>query len=200
MGPVLPVRVPCGAAFLALAASLAAATAWVALRAALGLRPHALAHGAVLACFALSLGLRSAAGEPLPPVDPLPALLAGLRGSADALDAGYQRGYEQPEALAPALRGVAAPGFVLRGRRLLLRPRVLENASGPQLAPLPGDEPGCLYAAISPDRRTAWLTALSLDGVARLPSGRPALIEAHAGTHSLPGRDIRVPAYPGMKR
>ena len=28
---------------------------------------------------------------------------------------------------------------------------------------------------------------------------RPAVIEAHTGTHTLPGRDRLVPAYPGMR-
>jgi hypothetical protein len=196
---VLPWQVPWGGASLALAAALAASTACVAVRAALGRRPSVALHGAVLLSFALSLGLRCAAGEPRPPPDPLPALLGGLRGAAESLDAGYHGEYAPTERLSATLSSLPAPGFVRRGTRLPLRARILERAAGPQLLPVPGDEPGCIYAAVSTDRRTVWLTALSLDGIARLPSGAPALIEARSGTHSLPGRDARVPAYPGMR-
>jgi hypothetical protein len=196
---VLPWQVPWGAASLALAAALVVTTSCVAIRAVLGGRPRVALHGAVLVCFALSLALRSAAGEPRPPPDPLPALLGGLRATAETLDASYHDGYAPVDRLRETLRALPEPGFVRLGTRLPLRARILERAAGPQLLPLPGDAPGCIYAAFSADRRTVWLTALSLDGIARSPSGAPALIEARAGTHSLPGRDARVPAYPGMR-
>ena len=76
---------------------------------------------------------------------------------------------------------------------------MVENASGPQLTRLAGDAPGTIYLALSPDRTGAWLTALGLGAVLQLAPGRPALIELHSGTHSLPGRDPHVPAYPGMR-
>ena len=64
--------------------------------------------------------------------------------------------------------------------------------------PLPGDQPGTIYLALSQDRQTAWLTALTVDGVLKLPAGKPAMIEAHSGTHSLPGHDPALLAYPRM--
>jgi hypothetical protein len=76
---------------------------------------------------------------------------------------------------------------------------VLSGAEGPQLEPLPGDQPGTIYLSLSRDRQTAWLTALTLDGTLRLPARQPAVIEAHAGTHSLPGRDPALPAYPSTR-
>ena len=74
-----------------------------------------------------------------------------------------------------------------------------DTGEGPRIDPPVGDLPGTIYLEISTDRTAAWITALSLRGVLRLSSGKPALIEAHAGTHSLPGRDPLVPAYPGMR-
>jgi hypothetical protein len=68
-----------------------------------------------------------------------------------------------------------------------------------QTEALADDSPGTLYVALSKDRKSAWLTALSLRGVLKLPSGKPAQLELHAGTHSLPGRDPLVPLYPGMR-
>ena len=64
---------------------------------------------------------------------------------------------------------------------------------GAQRDPLPGDPPGTIYVCISADEQRAWLSALSLEGVL------PATLQARAGTHSAPGRDPLVPAYPGMR-
>jgi len=70
------------------------------------------------------------------------------------------------------------------------------NGVPARLDPLAEDPPGTLYVAISEDRQTAWLTALSLEDMLRLPSGEPAVIEAFRGTHTPPGTDLAVPVYP----
>ncbi|HEY4730916.1 MAG TPA: hypothetical protein VIH41_07295, partial [Myxococcales bacterium] len=59
---------------------------------------------------------------------------------------------------------------------------------------------GTIYLSLSRDRQTAWFTALTLDGVLQMSSGKPAIIEAQAGTHSLPGGDPALPAYPSTLR
>jgi hypothetical protein len=196
----LPWRVPFGAPQLVLALSIAFVTLVLATRAALGQKARVPLHAALLCLLALSFAARSIAAEPSPPADPLPALLRGLRSAAEALDQGYSRAYQpDPVPLDAAVAQLGPPGFVLHGRLLPLRARVLPDASGPQLTKLMGDAPGIIYVAIARDRKCAWLTALSLPGIAQLASGRPAVVEARGGTHSLPGRDPLVPAYPGMR-
>ncbi len=193
-------EVPFGAVALALSAFITAFTIWLALDAALGHRPRVPQHAAFLIVVALSFALRWAGGEPRPPRDPAPSLLEGMRAAAAGLDRTWSGRYA-PDAgqLNGALAQVASPGYRRLGRTLPLHARVLSASEGPQLEPLPGDEPATIYIAISRDRTTAWLTALGLQGILKSSSGKPALIEAHAGTHSLPGRDRLVPAYPGMR-
>jgi len=92
---------------------------------------------------------------------------------------------------------VAPTGFRRLGRNVPLRARILSGAEGARLDVLEGDLPGTIYVSISKDRQTAWLTAAAGGGaVLTISPGQPAVIEAHSGTHSLPGRDPLVPAYP----
>lgn len=198
--PTLPWQVPFGAAALGLSALVALATLWLASAVALGRRPRVPQHAAFLALLAACLALRAGTPEPSPPRDPSPSLLSGLRAAADELDRDF-RGSYAPDAgqIDGALAQIAPPGFRRLGRSIPLHARILPGAGGPQLEPLPGDEPGTIYLAVSKDRKTAWLTALTARGLLRTNSGKPALVEAHAGTHSLPGRDPLVPAYPGMR-
>jgi hypothetical protein len=196
--PVLPWRVPFGALLLLLAMAMAALTVALALRAALGLRARLSLHAALLALLALGIAARGFAGEPSPPPDPAPQLLSALRATADVLDANYQDRYSADAAqIDAALAHQPSPGFVQRGLLLPLRAQVIEGATGPQGEAIAA--PGTIYVALSPDRKTAWLTAQSLSAVQALPSGKLAVLEAHAGTHSLPGRDRLVPLYPGMR-
>ncbi len=193
----LPWEVPLGAWAVLLAVALAAFTLALSLRFALGLRARVPLHAAFLALFALCLALRGAAGEPEPPADPTAPLLDGLRTVAGELDRSYAGRYLVDEpSLNAALARLPRPGFRRRFRTLPLRVLVLGNASGPQLTALAGDEPGTLYVALAADGRRAWLSALTLQ------AGAPAVlrqtVQATAGTHSLPGRDALVPAYPGM--
>jgi hypothetical protein len=198
--PALPWQVPFGAAALGLAALVALVTLWLASAVALGRRPRVPQHAAFLALLAACLALRAGPPEPLPPRDPSPSLLAGLRAAADELDRDFSGAYA-PDAgrINGALAQIAPPGFRRLGRSIPLHARILSGAEGPQLEPLPGDEPGTIYASVSREGKTAWLTALSAGGLLRTSSGKPAIVEAHAGTHSLPGRDPLVPAYPGMR-
>ena len=198
----LPWDVPLGGiAFLcaALVALFALGLAWAA---GLGRRPRVSHHAAFLLLLAVCLAARAGAGEPRPPIDPAPSLLAGLRAAASALDAGYSGRYA-PQSADSVLAQLPPPGFRRLGRALPLRAHALLAASGARVDPIPGDEPGTLYLALSPDGTAAWLTAVTLrDGVPavlRTVSGKPAVIEAHAGTHSPPGRDPLVPEYPGMR-
>ena len=196
----LPWEVPLGGLALLLAALVALATLWLSAGAALGHRPRVPQHAAFLMLLALCLAARAWSGEPRPPADPAPALLEGLRTAAAVLDRGYHGAYALEVApLDAALAQVTAPGYRRLGRALPLHLRLLFPADGAQLDPLAGDEPGTLYLAASADRQSLWLTALALRRVLRLSPDQPALIEAHAGTHSLPGRDPHVPAYPGMR-
>ena len=198
--PALPWDVPLGGLALLLAALVAASTLWLAGSAALGRRPRVPQHAAFLLLLALCLAARAGSGEPLPPADPAPALLEGLRTAAAALDRDYLGAYvPDAAALDSSLANLPAPGYRRLGRTLPLHVRIIPSAAAAQLDPLPGDAPGTLYLALSADRKSVWLTALALRSVLRLASGRPALIESHAGTHSLPGRDPQVPAYPGMR-
>jgi len=193
-------EVPLGWAAFALGAVLALLTLWLALQAALGKRPRVPQHVAFLFVLGLSFAVRWAAADPRPPADPTPALLEGLRAAAAQLDKSYAGKYApDAEGLEAALSLLPPPGFRRLGRALRMHARVLPDAAGPQADLLAGDAPGTIYVALSTDRTAAWLTALSLQGILRLRSGKPALIEAHSGTHSLPGRDRLVPAYPGMR-
>jgi hypothetical protein len=192
---VLPAVVPAGAAFAVIACAAAAATLVLAVGAAARVRVGLFVHALLLTVCAAACGLRSTAEAPRPGPDPLPRLLEGLQAAAADLDAGTA----SQASLDRALAAVGDSPFVLRGQRLPLRAKVLANASGPQLAPLAVDEPGTIYVALAPDRHRAWLTALSLGGLARLPSGKIALVEQRGTAHTLPGRDPLIPAYPGMR-
>ena len=195
----LPWHVPLGGGAALLALALAAFTLALSLRFALGRRARVPLHAAFLALFALCLVLRVAAAEPAPPTDPTAPLFDGLRAVAVELDRGYAGRYQaDPAALDALLSRLPPPGFVRLFRALPLHLRALSNADGPQLTPLAGDEPGTLYLALAADGRRLWLSALTLQG------GEAAVlrqtVQATAGTHSLPGRDARVPAYPDLTR
>jgi hypothetical protein len=199
---VLPWRVPFGALQLILALGIALLTLLLAGRAALVRKPRMLLHAALLGLLASSFAVRSLAAEPRPPADPLPALLNGLRTAAEALDRSYAGAYAVDlELIDDALAQLPSPGFTRGGRLLPLHARrvfTLDTA-GPMLHRFSGDEPGAIEIVLSSDKKSAWLTALSLSGFVRLGNGRVAVIESHGGTHSLPGRDPLVPAYPGMR-
>jgi hypothetical protein len=189
-----------GALLVVSAALLAFLTLWLALQAALCRSSRAPLHLAFLLGVGICLALRSASGDPRPPADPTPGLLDGLRAAAEELDRGWTGQYAPDAArFSSSLAQVRPPAFRRHGRILPLQVRVLSGAEGPQLEPLPGDQPGTIYLSLSRDRQTAWLTALTLDGTLRLPARQPAVIEAHAGTHSLPGRDPALPAYPSTR-
>jgi hypothetical protein len=193
----LPWRVPFGALYLVLALSIALLTI---LLAAPQRRRALPLHAALLVLLAVSFAFRGLGNEPRPPADPLPALLNGLRTAAEALDRTYAGAYSPDlAAINAALAQVSPPGFVRLGRRLPLRAVEISAVHGPVLEPSGSSEPGTIYLALSEDRKSAWLTALANNGLARLGNGRAAVIEARGGTHSLPGRDPLVPAYPGMR-
>lgn len=194
--------VPLGWAAFLLAVAVALLTLWLALQAALARRPHVPQHVAFLFVLGFSFAVRWAAADPRPPADPVPSLMEGLRAAAEELDRSFADAgaYASDAAhLDAALSQLPPPGFRRLGRAVPLHAHVLLDASGPQADPLPGDRPATIYIAISRDRSTAWLTALGLGRIVQLRSGKPATVEAHAGTHSLPGRDHLVPAYPGMR-
>jgi hypothetical protein len=195
--PALAWDVPYGALLLACAVLVALFALALAAAAARLRNPPLPIHLALLLAIGICFALRSASGEPLPPRDPSPALLEGLRAAASELDRSY-RGLYAPDAgqFASALAGCRPPGFRRLGRAIPLHVRVLSGADGPQEEPLSDDLPGTIYLAISKDRQSAWLTALALDGVVRLPSGGPAVAVARQGTHSLPGGDPALPLYP----
>ena len=189
-----------GALLAASAALLAFLTLRLASQAALRRGPRAPLHLAFLLGVGICLALRSASGDPRPPPDPAPGLLEGLRAAAEELDRGWTGQYTPDAAqFSSSLAQVHPPAFRRHGRSLPLHVRVLSGAEGAQLELLPGDQPGTIYLSLSPDRQTAWLTTLTLDGILKMSSGNPAVIEAHAGTHSLPGRDPALPAYPRMR-
>ena len=199
-GPALPWEVSLGALALLCAALVAIFTLWLASDAALGRRPRVPQHAAFLLLLAICFAVRSWGGDPRPPRDPLPSLLDGLRAAANEIDRDFHGSYVADAGqLNSALAQVAPPGYRRLGRSIPLHARVLSGAEGPQLSAMPGDLPGTIYVAIAPDRKAAWITALGLRGILPLSSGKPALIEAHGGTHSQIGRDPLVPAYPGMR-
>lgn len=196
--PALAWDVPYGGLLLAccvLVGLFALGLAWAAARRR---TPPVPMHLAFLLAIGICLALRSASGNPRPPRDPGPALLEAMRAAAAELDRGY-RGRYAPDAgqFASVLAQSPSPGFRRLGRSLPLHARILSGAAGPQEEPLPGDQPGTLYVAISQDRQSAWLTALGLLDIVRLRSGSPAVASARRGTHSLPGGDAALPVYPG---
>jgi len=196
----LACEVPYGGLLTAAAAALVVFTLWLVSRAAVDRTPGLAVHVTFLLLVGVCLSLRSACGDTRPPPDPAPLLLEALGVAADELDESYTSIYA-PDAsrFTIALARVRPPPFRRFGRHLALHARILPGAGGAQLTPLPGDQPGTLYVAISPDRQSAWLTALSLNGSLNLPSGAPAIAEAHSGTHSSPGTDPALPSYPRKK-
>jgi hypothetical protein len=198
--PALTWEVPHGGPLLACATGLALFTLWLASQAALQRKPRAPVHIAFLLVVGICFALRSASGNPRPPADPAPALLEGLRVAADELDRGYAGQYAPDAAqFSSALAQLPTPAFRRFGQPIPIHVRVLSAADGPQLEPLPGDQPATLYVAVSRDRHTAWLTALTLDGTLTLPSGKPATIEARSGSHSRTAGDAALPAYPRVR-
>jgi hypothetical protein len=192
--------VPQGPLLLGCGALVAILTLWLASDVARNRRPRAPLHVALLLAVGICFAVRQAAGDPRPPRDPAPALLEALRVAGDELDRGYAGRYSPDAAqFASALAQVAPPGFRRLGRTIPLHARVLSGEDSAQLQPLEGDQPGTIYVAISNDRQSAWITALGAKGILRLASGSPAIVEAHAGTHGLPGADPLLPAYPGRK-
>lgn len=196
--PALAWDVPYGALLLGCAVLLALFTLGLASATALGRRPSPPLHLALLLAVGICLAVRSASGDPRPPRDPAPALLDGLRAAADELDRGY-RGLYAPDAgqFSSGLAQVAPPGFRRLGRPVPLHARILSGADGPQVEPLPEDQPGTIYVAISKDRQSAWLTALGLEGIVQLGPAKAAIAVARRGTHSLPGGDPALPVYRG---
>ena len=194
-------EVPYGALLLACAVALALFTLALAVRAATSRPPGTPIHVAFLLLVGICFALRSASGNPRPPDDPTPALLDAIRIAADELDGGWSGRYT-PEAaqFSASLATVPPPPFRRLGRPIPLQVRVLSGTSGPQLDGLVGDAPATIYLAVSADRQTAWITARALEGMLTLPSGQPAVAEAHAGTHALPGGDPALPAYPRTGR
>jgi hypothetical protein len=198
--PVLPWRVPFGAVQFVLAQGIALCTVWLASRAALGRPPRLKLHAALLVLLAAALGLRGNIAAPLPPADPLPALLAGLRTAASAVERGSDEA-----AIDADLARLDPPGFVRFGRRLPMRAAAFVTVDGDAGAILDElhanlfalDVPGTICIARS--GRHAFLTARTLDGFATLPDGKPAIVEVRGGAHSEPGRDPLLPAYPGMR-
>ena len=78
------------------------------------------------------------------------------------------------------MKELYARDVVLPGRfRTRTSDGVLSGAEGARVDALPGDQPATIYLSISKDRQSAWLTALTGGpAVLRLPSGRPAVVEA----------------------
>jgi hypothetical protein len=189
--PALPWTVPLGALQFVLAVAIASLTVVLTVRASLGAKPRLPLHGALLGLLGLAWFARHSAGEPSPPPDPAPQLLQAMTVAADALDASYRGSYPAKVPFAPA----RSP-YMFRGRPLGIEPLFLQQ-DWPQVATLAA--PGTLYVAISADRKSAWITAQALTAVQPLLSGKPAVLELHGGTHSLPGRDRLVPLYPGMR-
>ena len=194
--PVLPWPVPLGPAAALLALLIVGLTLAMAMHAVAGTRPRRCYHVALLLFLALALALRATSGELVPPADPAPRLIDGLRTAAGVLDAEYASArYYAPTAglLQGALSALPAPGFVHRGRELRLSARILHGMRNAQLEALPGDPPGTIYVSISSDEQRAWLSASGLHRVV------PVTVQSHAGTHSAPGFDPLLPLYPNAR-
>jgi hypothetical protein len=141
----------------------------------------------------LGWALRAGIGEFRRAPDPAPRLVDAMAVVAEALDAEYARThrYASPSRLLePTSIALPPTGLVHRGRELRAIARVLTGMRSPQLDAIAGDAPGTIYVAISPDEQSAWVSALSLDGVL------PITVHAHGGTHSPPGFDALLPLYP----
>ena len=203
--PVLAWDVPLGWLAATLLLLLSLLSLRFALAAALGGRARFLEHAAFLGLLSAALAVRGLPPPPAPPPDPTLALLAGLRAAADFADAQYARAQryslDQGE-LSAALGQLPPPGFRFRARMLPLQGRLAKSAKGPRLSPEPGDLPGVIYVAVSADWSRCWITALTLHqgqpAMLTTASG-PLVLQARAGTHSAPGRDPLVPAYPSMR-
>jgi len=202
---VLPWDVPAGEAALLLFIVLAVFTLVLAISSAWGRKPRLSEHAVFLGLVGAAVVVRLTAGEPSPSADPSPALIAGLRAAAEAVDQQFARHqqYALDEAgLASALSTLPKPGFRRWGRALPIQVRVVEQASGPQLAAEAEDAPGTILIAVSPDRSRCWLTAVTLKAgrpAVLTSEDRPVLLHARGGTHGAPGRDPMVPAYPSMR-
>jgi hypothetical protein len=194
--PALAWDIPYGPLFLGCAALLALLSFALASAIGLGRKPRQSLHPALLLAAGICFALRSASGNPRPPRDPSPELLDALCATADELDRSY-RAFYAPDArqFTSTLAQIRPPAFRRLGRALPLHARILSAAVGPRLEPLPGDQPGTVYVAISRDGQSAWLTALGPDGVLTLLAGTPAVAVARGGTHSAPGGDPELPAY-----
>ena len=196
LSPALAWDVPCGALLCACAAGVGVFTLALASMLSRGRNPGPALHIAFLLLVGICFSLRAASGEPRAPHDPAVVLRAALRAAADELDRSYPGRYADAAQLSSTLAQAEPLPIRRLGRRIALHARVLSGAEGPQLDPLPEDAPGTVYVAISPDRQSAWLTALDMNGILALPSGKPAIVEARAGTHSEPGGDPALPVYP----
>ncbi|GAC1336555.1 MAG: hypothetical protein NVSMB23_01750 [Myxococcales bacterium] len=203
--PAIAARVPGGAACFVLAVLLAGAGLRVALAFARRERPRIPEHAAVLVLLGCALGVRGGLAAPAIVDDPAPALRAGLRAAAAALEVSFAReGRYAPDlaALDAALDALPPPAFVWRGRRLPFRARAVAFEGGPQLVANPGDLPGTIYVAVGPAGDRAYLTALTLreDRVETLRErGRPLILQARGGTHGELGQDLLLPAYPARR-
>jgi hypothetical protein len=208
--PVLDVPRPAGAPALFLLVLLGALTMRFALALVQGSRPRLREHGVFLFLIAAAIAVLAVAGPGRPPPDPTPALEAGLRAAAHALEATWTGGRYEPDpaALSAAVARLPSPGFVLRGRRLPLLVRLAPLAlreAGPDLGvvePSPDDVPGTIYVALSGDGTRAWLSAVTLGPSRPEPlraGARPLVVQARRGIHGAIGSDPLLPAYPGRR-
>jgi hypothetical protein len=200
---VLPWRVPFGALQLLLALGIAGCALLLGVR-VVRRQPRLRWHATLLALLALSLGVRGVADEPQPPADPLPALLIGLRTAAGAVEHSFGSAWPLDRAAIDAeLARLDPPGYVRFGRRLPLRVALFACEDCGDGAPLEDTqtalEPGTVCVRSPHQRRIAWLNVRTLNGFATLPDGKQAVIEVRGGTHTVPGRDPLLPAYPGMR-
>ena len=208
--PVLDVPRPGGAPALLLLGLLGALTLRFALGLVQGSRPRLREHAVFLLLIAFAIAVRAATGASRPAPDPAPALEAGLRATARALETTWAGGRYEPDpaVLSAAAARLPAPGFVSRGKRLPLLVRLVarapqgEGPDGAVVEPLANDAPGTIYVALSADRTRAWLSALTLgpSGTEPLRVGaRPLVVQARGGTHGSIGGDPLLPAYPARR-
>jgi hypothetical protein len=198
---VLPWRVPFGVLQLLLALGMAGCALLLGVR-VVRRQPRLRWHATLLALLALSLCVRGVADEPQPPADPLPALLIGLRTAASAVERSFSSARPLDRAAIDAeLARLDPPGYVRLGRRLPLRVALFTCANCGDGAPLEDTqtEPGTVCVLSPHERRIAWLNVRTLTGFATLPDGKQAVVEVRGGTHTVPGRDPLLPAYPRMR-